>query len=53
MPFKSQAQRAFLYMKHPKVAKEWAQETPNEATLPEHAGKPKAKVWANMDKKGG
>lgn len=43
MPFKSQAQRAFLYAKHPKVAKEFAAKTPKGKALPKHAPKPKAK----------
>ncbi len=36
MPFKSEAQRKFLFAKHPKIAKEWAEETPKGAKLPEH-----------------
>lgn len=28
MPFKSQSQRAFMYAKHPKIAKRWEKETP-------------------------
>lgn len=35
MPFKSQAQRAYLYAKHPEIAKRWEKETP-EGKLPEH-----------------
>ena len=41
MPFKSQAQRGFLYEKHPEIAKEFAAATPKNAKLPEHV-KPKA-----------
>ena len=29
MPFRSQAQRAFLYSQHPDIAKRWAKITPN------------------------
>lgn len=35
MPFKSAAQRRFLYAKHPKVAKTFAEHTPKGANLPE------------------
>lgn len=35
MPFKSQAQRRFMYAKHPKIAKRWSKEYPNQANLPE------------------
>jgi len=31
MPFKSKAQQAFLYAKHPAVAKKFAKETPKGA----------------------
>lgn len=36
MPFKSKAQRTFLYMHHPEVAKEFAAHTPKGAKLPHH-----------------
>jgi hypothetical protein len=35
MPFKSQAQRAFMYAKHPAIAKRWSAEYPNQGKLPE------------------
>lgn len=35
MPFKSQAQRAFLYAKHPAIAKRWQKETGSQPNLPE------------------
>ncbi len=38
MPFKSQAQRAFMYSQHPAMAKKWEAETP-KGKLPEHVGK--------------
>jgi hypothetical protein len=28
MPFKSKAQRAWMYVKHPKMARQWEKETP-------------------------
>lgn len=36
MPFKSQAQRGYLFAHDPKVAKEFAAATPKGAKLPEH-----------------
>jgi hypothetical protein len=39
MPFKSVAQRAFLAINNPKVAKRFAAETPKGAPLPEHVAK--------------
>jgi hypothetical protein len=36
MPFKSQAQRAYLYQHHPEMAKRWSAEYPNQWHLPEH-----------------
>lgn len=41
MPFQSDAQRKFLYSKHPDVAKEFADKTPKGANLPEHKKKKK------------
>ncbi len=35
MPMKSQAQRAFLWMKHPHVAREFEAKTPQGEKLPE------------------
>jgi hypothetical protein len=39
MPFKSQAQRRFLFAQHPELAKKWANEYPNQNLnkLPQHA----------------
>jgi hypothetical protein len=39
MPFKSQAQRGFMYAKHPKLANEFEAATPEGAKLPEHVAK--------------
>jgi len=41
-PFRSEAQRRFLYSQHPEVAKEFAAHTPKGKKLPEHV-KPKKK----------
>lgn len=38
-PFRSQSQRRFLYAKHPKMAKEFAEHTPNIKKLPEKVKK--------------
>lgn len=35
MPFKSKAQRRFMYAKHPEMAKEWEEKTPKGKKLPE------------------
>ena len=43
MPFKSEAQRKFMYAKHPKLAKEFEAATPKGKKLPEHV-KAKAKT---------
>jgi hypothetical protein len=42
MPFKSKAQRRFLYAKKPKLAKEFESKTPKGKKLPEKS-KPKRK----------
>ncbi len=34
MPFKSQAQRRFMYARHPEMAKEWEKKTPKGKKLP-------------------
>jgi hypothetical protein len=39
MPFKSEAQRRYMYAKHPKIAKRWSKEYPNQKKLPEHKEK--------------
>lgn len=38
MPFKSQAQRKFMYAKHPEIAEEFEEKTPDKE-LPEHVAK--------------
>ena len=39
MPFKSTAQRGFMFAKHPDIAKRFAAETPKGAKLPEHVSR--------------
>lgn len=36
MPFRSEAQRKYLWANHPEVAREFADHTPKDATLPGH-----------------
>lgn len=36
MPFKSQAQRRYMYANYPKIAKRWSKHTPKNADLPEY-----------------
>lgn len=36
MPFKSLAQEKYLEINHPEIAKRFAAETPNIASLPQH-----------------
>jgi hypothetical protein len=42
MPFKSRAQRAFMYANHPELATEFEKATPKGARLPKHVAKKKA-----------
>ncbi len=42
MPFKSKAQRRFLYAARPELAKEWESVTPKNAKLPEKTSKKKS-----------
>lgn len=39
MPFESKAQQRFMFAKHPEMAKEWADKTPDISALPEHVKK--------------
>lgn len=41
MPFRSEAQRRYLMANHPDIAKQFEEETPVTARLPEHAGRPR------------
>lgn len=36
MPFKSEAQRRFMYAKHPEIAKRFERKTSKKKKLPEH-----------------
>lgn len=39
MPFKSQKQRAYMYARHPEIAKRWRKEHGPQRGLPERAGR--------------
>ena len=39
MPFKSKAQMRYMFAKHPKIAKEWADKTRNIKSLPQYKKK--------------
>jgi len=43
VPFKSTAQRGYLYAKHPEIAKEFASHTPKGKKLPKHVKRPAIK----------
>jgi hypothetical protein len=40
MPYVSQAQRVFMRIHHPEIAKEFEAKTPKGTKLPEHVGEP-------------
>lgn len=39
MPFRSQAQRAWMYANNPDMARRWEEHTPKGSNLPEHVKK--------------
>jgi hypothetical protein len=43
MPFKSKAQRGWMYANEPQMAKRWEKETPKGKKLPARVAKRKAK----------
>lgn len=43
MPFKSQAQRGYMYIHHPELAKEFEAATPKGKKLPKHVKSKKRK----------
>ena len=51
MPFKSEAQRRFLFMHHPELAKRWAHKYGTPKSLPYHK-KGKSHVAAAIEAKG-
>lgn len=42
MPFRSEAQKRYLYAKEPAIAERWQKETPEGTKLPEHVRDDKA-----------
>jgi hypothetical protein len=44
MPFKSEAQRRFLWAKHLEIAEKWAHEHPGQKHLPYHKSKKKRRM---------
>ena len=46
MPFKSEAQRRFMYARHPKVAERWRREYGPQRELPKKLGK--QPPWVTM-----
>src|SRR5512137_2623758 len=45
MPFKSKAQRRWMYANKPGMAERWQKETPSEESLPEHAPKKEKRAF--------
>lgn len=52
MPFKSLAQRNFLYKNEPEIAKKWEEETPKDEKLPDRIGKTRIQKAKDKLKKG-
>lgn len=50
MPFVSNAQRKYLFAKHPAIAERWAAHTPKGASLPEHVKKASAGLFKKLPK---
>lgn len=48
MPFVSQAQRRYMYAKHPGVAREFESHTPKGSRLPQHVSKKHRKVLKRL-----
>lgn len=51
MPFKSQAQRRWMYANKPEMARQWESETPKSKSLPERAKKKSKPKPKKLDKK--
>jgi len=48
MPFKSQAQRAYMHIHHPKVAARWEKHTPKGKKLPKRIGESTTKIFKDL-----
>ncbi len=53
MPFKSKAQRRWMFANDPAMAERWAHETAKGARLPERVAAPKPKRRPRVKRKGG
>lgn len=56
MPFKSKAQARFMFAKHPKIAKEFAEHTPSIKALPDYKNPKHSHPYStnpSANKKGG
>ena len=51
MPFKSEAQRRFMYSQHPAIAKRWAKDT-SDGKLPAQASMRREASKQMLEKKG-
>lgn len=51
MPYKSDAQAAFMHIHHPDIAKKWDKNYGESGPLPEHVKKKKDSPWMHMGKK--
>lgn len=51
MPFRSKAQQAFMFLKHPSIAKRWADKYGTPKNLPKHVKKPAKKPIKKPAKK--
>jgi hypothetical protein len=49
MPFKSEAQRRYMWSQHPDIAKRWAHEHPGQHDLPGHVKRRKTD-WKKAEK---
>jgi hypothetical protein len=55
MPFKSKAQRGWMYANHPAMAKRWEKHTLKGKSLPEHVKKAMINIWVKngLEKRAG
>lgn len=51
MPFRSEAQRAYLYAREPEVARRWSAEYGGQPNLPARVSKSKAQQYAKALRK--
>ena len=51
MPFRSSKQRAFMYARHPEIAKRWASEHGNKIVPSGKADRKKRKLIGDLPKK--